>query len=67
MTQKLPPIPKDAFDGEKYESPVPKDKPLEKRCKHKGKVALMSSTEIKCQCGTGWSGSNVKQLFELLK
>lgn len=65
MTAPLPPIPKEAFDGEKAQAAIPKDKPMEKRCTHK-QVKLLSSTELKCECGSGWSGPNIVQLYKLL-
>jgi hypothetical protein len=63
----LPPLPKDAYDGEKYEAPIPRNVPLVKRCDHKGKVTLVSSIELKCSCGVGWVGQNIQKLYELLK
>lgn len=62
----LPPLQKGAFDGEKYEAQIHRDNPLSKRCDHKGKVTLISSTEVRCQCGTGWNGPNIHELFKLL-
>jgi len=64
---KLPPLPKETFDGEHFESPIPRDTPLPKRCSHKGKVTLISSTELRCQCGTGYMGSNIQELYKLLQ
>lgn len=65
MDDKLPPIPQGAYDGEKYEAPIARDNPLPKKCSHKG-VKIISSTELKCVCGTGWSGPNIHQLYALL-
>ena len=67
MNDKMPPLTGEALDGERYEAPIPRDIPLPKKCTHKGKVKLISSTEIRCACGSGWSGPNINQLYELLK
>lgn len=67
MDNKLPPLTKDSFDGEKYEAPIPKETPLPKKCDHRAKVTLISSTQLKCQCGSGWSGQNIHLLYEALK
>ena len=63
---KLPPLSKDAFDGEHFEALIPRDESLPKQCTHKGKVTLISSTEIRCKCGTGWNGANITKLLALL-
>lgn len=65
--KQLPPLPKETFDGEHFEAPIPRDLPLPKKCTHKGLVTLLSSTELRCKCGSGWSGPNIHQLYELLK
>lgn len=67
MDKQLPPLPDEAFDGQRFEAPIHKTKPLPKRCTHKGKATLVSSTELKCECGSGWSGPNIHQLYTLLK
>lgn len=63
---KLPPLSKEAFDGEHFEALIPRDESLEKKCTHKGKVTLISSTELRCKCGTGWNGANISLLYKLL-
>ena len=40
------------------------DLPL-RNCDHKGKVKMVGN-ELRCSCGTGWSGPNVEKLFDLL-
>lgn len=62
---KLPPLPDDAFDGEKYSVDLPQHDSLPKRCDHK-KATLASSTEVHCSCGSGWTGENAAQLHKLL-
>jgi hypothetical protein len=63
----LPPIPEDSI-GKHFEAPIPRDLPLPKRCDHKGKVQIIPGTnELRCSCGTCWSGPNIAQLYDLLK
>lgn len=63
----LPPLNKDALDGERFEAPIGRDVPLPKRCTHKGKVTLKSTIELTCVCGTGWTGPDIQKLYTLLK
>lgn len=63
---KLPPIEKESFDGEHEEASIHRDEPLPKVCNHRG-IELISSTEIKCSCGAGWTGDNILELFRLFK
>lgn len=55
----------EAFDGNKEEAPVPKEDSLPKRCPHK-QVTLVSSQEVRCSCGAGWTGYGVSALFKSL-
>lgn len=64
--QPLPPLPKEVYDGEHYEAPIPKDQKMPKKCNHKG-VKLISAIELRCECGSGWSGPNIQQLYELFR
>jgi len=63
---KLPPLDEEAFDGYKEEAPIPRDIPIPKTCNHKD-VHIISSTEIKCGCGVGWSGHDILKLYNILK
>jgi hypothetical protein len=62
----LPPLPEESFDGHREEAAIPRDKPLEKTCEHKD-VQIVSSTEIKCACGSGWSGPDILELYKQLR
>mgnify|MGYP000402403289 CR=1 FL=1 len=62
----LPPLPKEVFDGEHYEAPIPKNTPLPKNHTHRD-VTLVSSTEVKCSCGVGWTGPDILKLYNALK
>lgn len=55
----LDPLPNEVYDGEKYSVEL---KPLN----HKHKFTKVSSTEIRCGCGAGYSGSNIDTLLKLL-
>jgi len=54
----LDPLPNEAFDGEKY---ITELKPSD----HKHKFVKISSNEIRCSCGAGYSGSNIDTLLKL--
>jgi len=54
----LDPLPNEAFDGEKYSVEL---KPND----HKHKYVKMSPTEIRCNCGSGFTGSNIDTLLKL--
>lgn len=66
MEDKLPPLPKEVLDGETYEAPIPRDLPLPKSCTHKD-VKIISSTEIRCSCSSGWTGDGVYKLYQAFK
>jgi len=34
------------------------------RCNHKGKVKIIDG-ELRCSCGAGWKGSQIKFLFDI--
>lgn len=53
-----------AFDGESYKEDIPRDVPLPK-CSHK-KVRMISGSEMRCQCGAGWVGPNMIELYKTL-
>jgi len=53
-----------AFDGEHESAEIPRDVPLPK-CKHKN-IEIISGSELRCKCGAGWSGGNIKELYKLL-
>jgi hypothetical protein len=55
---KLPPLPDDAFDGEKQSVQVQFQK-----CPHKN-IKIISSTEVRCECGVGWTGKDVHKLSD---
>lgn len=58
MSSKLPPIPDEQFDGEKYQVEL-----KNKGCKHKG--VTLSGNVIYCKdCGAEWSGSNIGALWQ---
>ena len=63
---KLPPLDKEALDGESEEAKIHRDEPMLKVCNHRG-IQLVSSTEIKCPCGAGWTGPDIQRLYELFK
>lgn len=56
----LPPLDKEAFDGEKERIEL-----NFKRCFHKS-VDIVNN-ELRCTCGAGWSGPNIAHLYKLLK
>lgn len=59
--EKLPPLPpsNDEFwDGEKYSTEL-------KQSEHKCKFKKISSTEIRCECGRGFTGNNIDMLLKL--
>ena len=67
MQSKLKPLRNlGAFDGEKEKADIPRDIPLQKTCKHTA-VTIISGNELRCKCGTGWTGPNIYKLYTLLK
>lgn len=56
---KLPPIPEETFDGEKYSIELKTTK-----CSHK-QMKLINPREIRCSCGIGYTGMNVQELLKL--
>ncbi len=56
----LPPLDKKAFDGEKFEAPIPQKASI-KSCDHK-KAKLINDRELQCPCGAGWIGFGVDRL-----
>jgi hypothetical protein len=64
MKQPLPPLEKNAYDGEKYDAPIPRDTPI-KNCTHK-QIELISR-ELKCPCGVGYTGFGVEALLKAFK
>jgi len=62
----LPPIEKEALDGYHEEATLHRDQPIQSTCIHK-MAKLISSTEIKCDCGVGWIGPNILALYNALK
>lgn len=53
-----------AKENKKYKSySETSDVPLNK-CDHIGKVEIIDG-ELRCKCGAGWRGSEVKHLFDL--
>lgn len=60
MTQKLPPLPPEAFDGVKEKTELTFTK-----CPHK-KVSVVNG-ELRCACGAAWSGPNIAELYKLLR
>lgn len=58
---KLPPLPEEAFDGEKHSVTLEFPK-----CKHE--LILIKSQEVKCKkCGAGWIGGGVEKLLQTSK
>ena len=55
--QSLPPLPKEALDGdsERIELAFPK---------HSHKPVFVGDNTIKCTCGAGWSGPNIESLLK---
>lgn len=53
---KLPPLPDEAFDGERYTTEL---KPT--RCPHKNVKYVHG--ELRCSCGAAWSGPNLASLY----
>jgi len=54
----LPPIPNEAFDGEKYSTEIKTEK-----CKHE--VEMLNNTYLRCKlCGAGWQGPQIGRLYE---
>lgn len=60
MSSNLPPIPDEAFDGEKFSTQVSFPK-----CNH-AKAKFINS-ELRCPCGAAWSGPNLHDLYKTLK
>lgn len=58
---KLPPLPEEAFDGEKITTEI-KHTP----CTHKD-VEYRDNTVTCKKCHAGWQGHDVYRLFEMLK
>ncbi len=56
---KLPPLPTDAFDGDKQNTEI-----KFQRCKHKN--ATFTGSEIRCSCGAAWTGPDLHKLYKLL-
>jgi hypothetical protein len=57
----LPPISEESFDGEHQSTTIPKDLP---KCTH-AKVSFING-ELRCPCGSAWSGANLHELYTLL-
>lgn len=51
-------LPQEVFDGAKYTTEL---KPSD----HKHKFKKISSNEIRCDCGVGYSGNNIEMLVKL--
>jgi len=67
MESKLKPLRNlGALDGVKEKIEMPRDIPLQKTCNHKD-IKIISSNELRCKCGIGWSGPNIIKLYNLLK
>lgn len=61
MSSKLSPIPKDAFDGESFETTIEHT-----RCNHPDFV--LSNNELTCtKCKAGWMGADIHKLYALFK
>lgn len=56
---KLPPLPDEAFDGEKHttEIQIPK-------CPHK--QVKIENNELRCTCGAAWTGTGIHELYKLM-
>lgn len=62
MGKKLPPLPDEAFDGEKHRVELKQGI----ACQHEPKY--VGSLAIECKrCGAGWTGRDVHLLYDLLK
>jgi hypothetical protein len=58
--QNLPPLPPEAFDGEKYSVEIKTEK-----CKHE---VYMEDGELRCKkCPAGWRGPSLQRLYEAFK
>lgn len=64
MATKLPPL--DFKDEKEYKPFSEKTEIKVNICKHKN-IKYVSSTEIKCDCGAGWRGDNISELYRLFK
>ena len=61
MESKLPPLPDEAFDGEKYNVTL-----KNKKCKHKN--VTLNGNVIYCpDCGAEWSGPGIGALWQAFK
>ena len=61
MNTKLPPLPDEAFDGEKYSVEL-----KNKKCDHKD--VTLNGNVIFCKaCGAEWSGPNIGALWQAFK
>lgn len=55
----LPPLPKEAFDGDTQEVTLVDKKCLHKNVKHDGNA-------LNCSCGASWTGPDIHILYKLL-
>lgn len=55
---KLPPLPEEAFDGEKEKIELKFNK-----CSHK-QIKIVNN-ELHCDCGAGYTGPNIEHLYTL--
>jgi len=61
MKSKLPPLPDEAFDGEKYVTELKNNK-----CDHK--EAVLKGNIIYCKtCGAEWQGPGIGALWQAMK
>lgn len=55
--QKLPPLPKEALDGESERTEL-------NFPRHSHKPVYIGNNTIKCPCGSGWTGPNIETLLK---
>jgi hypothetical protein len=54
----MPPSDDEFWDGEKFSTEI-------KQTEHKHKFVKINPTEIRCECGAGYSGSNIDIILKL--
>lgn len=64
MDTKLPPL--DFKDEAEYRPFQEKIEVKTNICKHK-QVSYVNAHSIRCQCGAGWDGANISELYNLFK
>ena len=67
MTKPLPPLPKDAFDGETESAEIPAQSPIPScPSNHKTVSFDRAKNELRCTCGAAWTGYGLETLYKTL-